>query len=116
MHVVQWQADQRKEPHAREWLHFEVAEDGVDTLIMLGTNSMIEKAVRHGHQGPLYMDATHGMNDKGMKVVTLHVKDLEGRGASTPATFNPTTSIVQCAPLSHCILCRSGSVMVGAEI
>ena len=41
---------------------------------------MIEKAVRHGHKGPMHIDATHGMNDKGLKVVTLHVKDAESRG------------------------------------
>ena len=83
LHAVQWEADQRKAAKDQEWLHFEVAQDGVDVLIMLGTDSMIEKAVRHGHQGPLYMDATHGLNDKGLKVVTVHVKDLEGRGANS---------------------------------
>jgi hypothetical protein len=77
---MQWNQDLLKDPKEREWLHFEVAEDGVDVLLVLGTDSMIEKAVCHGHKGPLYMDATHGLNDKGLKVVTLHVKDLEGKG------------------------------------
>jgi hypothetical protein len=42
---------------------------------------MIKDAIARGHKELVYMDASHGMQRYGLKVVTVHVKDVEGRVA-----------------------------------
>jgi hypothetical protein len=41
---------------------------------------MLATAVRRGVGQPIYMDATHGLQRYGLKVVTVHIKDEEGSG------------------------------------
>jgi hypothetical protein len=79
--LLQWEADLRLEPSKREWLHFEVDEEGKEPLVILGAQAMLRGAVERGHCEPIYMDATHGMQRCVLKVVTVHVKDIEGTGA-----------------------------------
>jgi hypothetical protein len=73
-----WKADLRKEPTKRECFHFEVDQEleGKEPLIILRTQAMLQDAVELGHCEPIYMDASHGMQRYGLKVVTLHVKDI----------------------------------------
>ena len=77
---LQWQEDQAKEPSARQWLHFEVDAEGKEPLVILATQYMLKQAVQRGMGEPIYMDASHGMQRYGLKVATVHVKDVEGRG------------------------------------
>lgn len=49
-------------------------------FLVLATQAMLRDAWRFGHEGPLYMDATHGIQRYGLKVVTLHVKTNEQKG------------------------------------
>jgi hypothetical protein len=81
--MLQWEADLRKEPTKREWLHFEVDQEGKEPLVILGTQAMLQDAVKRGNCEPIYMDASHGMQRYGLKVVTVHVKDIEGKGTHT---------------------------------
>jgi hypothetical protein len=78
--LLQWEADLRKEPTKQEWLHFEVDKEGKEPLVILGTQAMLQAAVERGHCEPIYMDASHGMQRYGLKVLTVHVKDIEGKG------------------------------------
>jgi hypothetical protein len=52
-------------------------------IICLTTTDMRATAVRLGINEPLYMDATHGLQKYGLKLVTVHVKDEEGKGMIT---------------------------------
>jgi hypothetical protein len=49
-------------------------------LIVLARKDMLETAVRRGVGEPIYMDATHGLQKYGLKVVTVHIKDEESQG------------------------------------
>ena len=77
---VQWEEDQARAPEDRQWLHFEVDQEGKEPLILLATRSMLQTAIDRGHEGPVYGDTTHGMQRYGLKLFTLHVKDVEGHG------------------------------------
>ena len=78
--MVQWGEDQARAAHERQWLRCEVDEKGEQVLIILATPTMLHKAVRFGHGGPIYMDASHGMQRYGLKVATVHVKDNQSKG------------------------------------
>jgi hypothetical protein len=41
---------------------------------------MIADAIKYGHDRPLFMDATHGLQKYGLKLVTVLVKDASNRG------------------------------------
>lgn len=77
---MQFEDDQRKPAEKRQWLAFEVDTEGKQVFLVLATQKMLLDAWRFGHKGPLYMDATHGIQRYGLKVVTLHVKTNEHKG------------------------------------
>jgi putative ribosome biogenesis GTPase RsgA len=60
------------------------SQDGVDVVICLSKRDMLQTAARRGVDEPIYMGATHGMQKYGLKLVTVHVKDEEDKGATTP--------------------------------
>lgn len=99
----------------QRWLVFEVDSEGKEVLIILCTPEQREWARRHGHKQPVYMDATHGMQRYGLKLVTVHVKDETQKGADTiallsiesellvPRVLDPATWF-QCVCMQDCQL------------
>jgi hypothetical protein len=81
---LQFVADKAKPEERREWLRCDISKDGVDVVICLSKRDMLQTAARRGVDEPIYMDATHGMQKYGLKLVTVHVKDEEDKGATTP--------------------------------
>lgn len=75
---MQWQNDQALPKEQRQWLHFN--EDPKDPLIVLATRTMLTEAVKRGHGEPSFVDATHGLQRYGLKLVTLLVKTDQGEG------------------------------------
>lgn len=80
---LQFQEDLLKPKAERRWLCCELAEDGVNAIIILQTQQMLRDAIRLGHQQPFYMDATFGMQRYGLQTLTGHVKDEEDKGMHT---------------------------------
>jgi hypothetical protein len=64
----------------RVWLRCDIDDDASEVLIVLARQDMLATAVRRGVGQPIYMDATHGLQRYGLKVVTVHIKDDEGSG------------------------------------
>jgi hypothetical protein len=81
--MLQFKADLAKREKDRRWLRCEIDDDGDKVFIVLATTQMVGDAQRFGHGRALYMDATHGLQKYGLKTVTIHVKDHEGRGVPT---------------------------------
>ena len=80
---LQFQEDKSRPAEQQEWRRCDICKDGVDVVICLSKRSMLETAARRGRGEPLYMDATHGLQKYGLKLVTIHVKDEEDKGMST---------------------------------
>jgi hypothetical protein len=100
--VIQWEEDKRKPATERQWLHFEVDKEGKEPLVVLASQEMLQTAIRWGSNQSIYCDATHGMQRYGLKVVTLHVKDNEGKGSYQHRNIHQATS-----PCSSTSCCRS---------
>lgn len=79
---MQFKNDQLLPAESRKWLACEIDFDGDQVLIVLAADKMLREAWAYGHEGPLYMDATHGLQRYGLKIVTVHVKTDEQKGAS----------------------------------
>jgi hypothetical protein len=77
---MQFEADKLVPEEQREWLRCDVSSDASEVVICLATRNMKATAVRRGINEPLYMDATHGLQKYGLKLVTVHVKDEESKG------------------------------------
>lgn len=78
--LVQYREDLGKDEGKRCWLRCDIGTDGDNIVIILATPSMMAAAWEFGQNKPLYMDATHGLQKYGLKLVTIHVKDLQARG------------------------------------
>lgn len=72
--------DQQLPQEQRTWLRCEIDDDADNVMIVLARKEMLETAVRRGVGEPIYMDATHGLQKYGLKVITVHVKDEESQG------------------------------------
>lgn len=79
--------DQQLPKEQRAWLRCDIDENADDVLVVLATKDMLETAVRRGCGEPIYMDATHGLQKYGLKIVTVHVKDEESQGV--PSILRP---------------------------
>jgi hypothetical protein len=77
---MQFELDKAKPAHKRAWLRCDVDEDGHHVVVVLATREMIADAIKYGHGRPLFMDATHGLQKYGLKLVTVLVKDASNRG------------------------------------
>lgn len=77
---MQYADDLKLPPAERQWLACEISADGFQVIMIICTAEQRAWALLHGHGKPCYMDATHGMQRYGLKVVTLHVKDKAGFG------------------------------------
>jgi hypothetical protein len=82
---MQFKEDQA-EPDSRKrcWLRCHISEDTTEVNIHIATPAMRQAAVRLGHHRPMFMDATHGMQQYGFKLVTLHVQNEQSKGVRTP--------------------------------
>jgi hypothetical protein len=80
---LQFEADKGVPEEKREWLRCDISNNGVDVVICLAKRDMLRTASMRGVGEPIYMDATHGMQKYGLKLVTVHVKDEEDKGAKT---------------------------------
>jgi hypothetical protein len=69
-------------PLKRQWLRCDIDSQAEDVCIVLARRSMLITAVRRGMGEPLFMDATHGLQKYGLKLVTVHVLDEENSGKS----------------------------------
>lgn len=78
---VQWLLEQAVPLLSRKWLRFYTDSEGNDVMLILQHPLQREWAFRFGRGEPLLMDATHGVNRHGLKLITLHVFDgsLKGR-------------------------------------
>ena len=94
---MQFDVDREKAPESKSWLRCDIAGDGGATPILLASQRMIGDAVKHGHGRALYMDATHGLQRYGLKLVTVLVKDQETRGT---CVILASHVIVSCVPES----------------
>jgi hypothetical protein len=79
-----------------------VDKEGKEPLVVLASQEMLQTAIRWGSNQSIYCDATHGMQRYGLKVVTLHVKDNEGKGSYQHRNIHQATS-----PCSSTSCCRS---------
>jgi hypothetical protein len=77
---MQFELDQAMPEDKRAWLRCDVGNDGHKVVIVLATRHMIADAVTYGHGRPVYMDATHGLQKYGLKIITMLVKDTGDRG------------------------------------
>jgi hypothetical protein len=77
---VQYAKDQTLPHMDRSWLRCEIDDEGHRVVIVLAKPQMRQDAVKYGQGRALYMDATHGLQKYGLKLVTVLVKDHEGRG------------------------------------
>jgi hypothetical protein len=64
----------------RRWLRCDIDSEGSNVLIVLANRNMLETACRRGNGEPLILDATHGLQRYGLKLVTAHVVDEEFAG------------------------------------
>jgi hypothetical protein len=78
---LQIEADKAKPVQQRQWLRCDIDKDGEDVLVCLAKMDILEIAARRGVGGPVYIDATHGIQKYGLKLTVL-VKDEEGKGQS----------------------------------
>lgn len=99
---MQYEEDLLRPPHERQWLHHEVDTEGKQPFFVLANRSMLQDAVRRGHDEPIYMDATHGMQRYGLKVVTVHVRDVEGRGVACDGGERCCAVITLTLRSAHC--------------
>lgn len=76
---MQWDLDQQKPPEERQWLHWEVDEDGKQPLAILCTPEQ-RKWGRQLPGEPGQMDVTHGLQRYGLKLLSFLCRDVEGRG------------------------------------
>jgi hypothetical protein len=81
VYALQFAEDQMLPAHSRRWLLCEIDEDGNEVLILLATPAMLQSAIHRGIGEPIYLDATHGMQQYGLKVATGHIKTVQGKGA-----------------------------------
>lgn len=99
---MQWNNDQAKPESMQQWLHFECDKAGKEVIIILCTQEQLEWASMYGHGQPIYMDATHGMQRYGLKLVTVHVKNARGQGTSMPSLeFCPAIRSTAVSKPSH---------------
>lgn len=77
--LVQWELDQKKSPEDRQWLHWEVDEEGREPLAILCTREQ-RKWGRELPGEPGQMDLTHGLQRYGLKLLSFLCRDVEGRG------------------------------------
>jgi hypothetical protein len=68
----------REDPSHCQWLLFEVDNEGKKPLVILASQPMIKDAIARGHREP---STWHGIQRYGLKVVTVHAKDVEGGGS-----------------------------------
>jgi hypothetical protein len=80
MAYMQFNADKQVPEEHRVWLRCDVDDNAHDVVIVLARRDMLQTAIQRGIGEPIYMDATHGMQKYGLKVVTVHVKGEEFRG------------------------------------
>jgi hypothetical protein len=74
---MQFELDQAK---SEDKLRYDAGNDGHKEVIVLTTRQMIADAVTYGHGRPVYMDATHGLQKYGLKIIAMLVKDTDDRG------------------------------------
>lgn len=79
-HIMQFEEDQGLPAEERKWLDFNVDHDGKEVFALLSTSHMLDTAIERGIDEPVYMDATHGLQAYGLKLVTVHAKDDDGKG------------------------------------
>lgn len=77
---MQFAQDQLLPLEEQQWLRCDIDADAQDVCIVLARREMVETAVRRGAGGPIVMDATHGLQKYGLKLVTVHVVDEESSG------------------------------------
>jgi hypothetical protein len=77
---MQFQEDQVRPSEQRQWLRCDIDSLAEDVCIVLARRDMLTTAVRRGMGEPLFMDATHGLQKYGLKLVTVHVLDEENSG------------------------------------
>lgn len=81
---LQYQADKAVPKEQRVWLRCDIDTAGENVVVCLAKRGMIQTAIRRGVGEPMYMDATHGLQKYGLKVVTVHVKDEENKVSWLP--------------------------------
>lgn len=62
---------------------FNVDVTGKDVTIIIASPSQKRWAWDLGHGNPIFMDASHGMQRYGLKIVTVHVRNHCGKGANS---------------------------------
>lgn len=85
--VMQFAEDHLLPPEQQQWLRCDIDAKAEDVCIVLARRDMLETAVRRGAGGPIFMDATHGLQKYGFKLVTVHVVDEESSGESSGDTL-----------------------------
>ena len=99
---MQFEEDQGLPTEERKWLDFEVGDDGNEVFALLSTSHMLDTAIERGIDEPVYMDATHGLQSYGLKLVTVHAKDDDGKGM-TSSTHRPH---MQCCATPSALLVK----------
>jgi hypothetical protein len=77
---MQFDVDKGLPAEQRKWLRCDIDEDAKNPCIILARRDMLATAVRRGHKEPLFIDATHGIQKYGLKLVTAHIIDEENSG------------------------------------
>jgi hypothetical protein len=78
---MQFHEDQVRPSEQRQWMRCDIDSQAEDVCIVLARRSMLITAVCRGMGEPLFMDATHGLQKYGLKLVTVHVFDEENSGS-----------------------------------
>jgi hypothetical protein len=102
---VQYAKDQTLPHMDRSWLRCEIDDEGHRVVIVLAKPQMRQDAVKYGQGRALYMDATHGLQKYGLKLVTVLVKDHEGRGMAHCFTSVMPKEYIQAHSVSSCTPC-----------
>ena len=97
---MQFEQDQQLPRHQQKWVHFSVDDAGTEPMIMLATHSMLRAAAVDGHGEPGFIDATHGLQRYGLKLVTYLVKDVEMKGMPSLCGLNGSCDLDIAQPRS----------------
>lgn len=78
---MQFEADHLLPPEERQWLRCDIDPAASNVAIVIARHDMLQTSIRRGPGEPLFLDATHGLQKYGLRLITGSILDEEGSGA-----------------------------------
>jgi hypothetical protein len=78
---LQFEADMLLRAEERQWLRCDIDPEGNNVAIVIARRDMLQTSIRRGPGEPLVLDATHGLQKYGLRLITGSILDEEGSGA-----------------------------------